>query len=266
MYNWINPKDFSFNSFLLMDRWLIGMILNHREGEFTRNMAIALAHHTDVAWYFMNRCPECAERIRELVTSAPGNLPEEEIKKAEEYIIDGTDWAIVYVWPEVMNAACPYIRGWDPDRLLSMTDFTDKLVLDVGSGTGRLAFAAAAKARKVYASEPVDRLREYMRDKIKSLGITNMVVVDGTVEAIPYEDNTFDIVMSAHVVGDDYDRELKELTRVTKPNGFIIDCMGEDDRKRPEPNMELLKAGFTASHYDSKNGGDVYRYIKQVIK
>ena len=38
------------------------------------------------------------------------------------------------------------------DRLLSMADFTDKIVLDVGRGTGRLAFAATSKAKMVYAS------------------------------------------------------------------------------------------------------------------
>lgn len=102
-----------------------------------------------------------------------------------------------------------------------MADFENKIVLDVGSGTGRLAFAAAKKVRRVYASEPVDRLREFMRDKIREEDIQNMIVVDGTIENIPYEDNTFDIVMSGHVVGDDYDRELAELTRVVKNGGYI---------------------------------------------
>ena len=52
-------------------------------------------------------------------------------------------------------------------------------MLDVGSGTGRLAFAAAEKAAFVVASEPVDALREYMRDMIAQKGITNMRVCDG---------------------------------------------------------------------------------------
>lgn len=42
--------------------------------------------------------------------------------------------------------------------------------------------------------------------------------------------------------------------------------MGEDDKKREKPDQEMLKAGFEYSHYVSKTGGDVYRYIKQVIK
>lgn len=266
MFNWINSKEFSFNSFLLMDRWLISQILSNHQDEFCTNMGIALANNPSVAWYFINRCPECKEVVDKLIDKSPKQLSHQEIRKAEEYVIDYADWAIVYVYPEIMNKNCPYIKYWDSERLLSMTDFTDKIVLDVGSGTGRLAFTAATKAKMVYASEPVDRMREYMRDKIKKQNISNIVVIDGFVENIPYPDNLFDIVMSGHVVGDNYSKELSELERVTKPNGYIIDCMGEDDRKRTKPNEELLKAGFEYFYYTSKTGGDVYRYIKKVLK
>jgi len=61
-----------------------------------------------------------------------------------------------------------------------------------------------------------------------------MFVVDGTVESLPFPDASFDIVMSGHVVGDDVQAEWQEMNRVTKPGGWIIDCAGEDDRKKPE--------------------------------
>lgn len=266
MFNWINPKEISFNSLLLMDRWLIGMIMSNNDVEFSTNMGIALANNPTVAWYFVNRCPECKERVNKLIDQAPKDLSSKQIAQSEEYVLDYTDTSIVYVYPEIMNSNCPYITEWNPERLLSMVDFTDKIVLDIGSGTGRLTFTAATKAKMVYASEPVDRLREYMRDKIKREDITNVVVIDGTVQIIPYPDNTFDIVMSGHVVGDDYEKELAEIQRVTKPNGYIIDCMGEDDRRREGPDQNLLKAGFKHFYYKSKTGGDVYRYMKQVFK
>ena len=165
-----------------------------------------------------------------------------------------------------MNKNCNYIYNWKEEHLLELVDFKNKLVLDIGSGTGRLTFAAAKLARKVYASEPTDMLREFMRDKIKNERISNVVVVDGTVEHIPYEDNTFDIVMSAHVVGDNYDAELTEMQRVTKHNGYILDCIGDDDRIREKPDEEMLIRGFEYLYHKSTLGGDIYRYRKQVIK
>jgi SAM-dependent methyltransferase len=235
--------------------------------EYKKHLGIALAYNHAVRWYFENKCPESKECIASLIQDTPQNLTISEVRASEIYVIQAQETFMVYLYPEVMESNCGYIRDWTPDRLLSIVDFTDKVVLDIGSGTGRLAFAAAQKAKKVYASEPVDCLREFMRDKIKKQGIKNMVVLDGVVENIPYEDNTFDIVMSACVFGDDYDAEYAEMFRVVKAGGYIIDCDGENGGEELEPRKkELLQLGFEYSHYISKNGGDVYRYWKQVFK
>ena len=71
--------------------------------------------------------------------------------------------------------------------------------------------------------------------------------------------------MSGHVVGDDYEKELGELTRVVKNGGWILDCPGEDDRQA-SLKQELLERGFEYFYYKSRNGGDVYRYRKQIFK
>lgn len=273
-FNWINAQDYSFNSILLMDRWilryLVGMgtsgVGHYANVEYRRHLGIALAYNPAVCWYFIHRCPEAKERVQDLIKDIPGGLSPEEVRRSEIYVLDAKETFMVYVYPEVMESRCAYIRDWDPEKLLSMVDFTDKIVLDIGSGTGRLAFAAAQKARKVYASEPVDCLREFMRDKIKRLKIKNMVVLDAVVENIPYENDTFDIVMSAYVFGDDYDAEYAQMVRVVKPGGYIIVCNGEEDSKRDKPSADLLRLGFEFSHYVSKNAGDVYRYWKQICK
>lgn len=267
LYNWINPEEFSFNSFLLMDRWVIRLICHNYIGRdgFDVNFGIALAYNPAVKWYFIHKCPESKLFIEKMTKDVPKDLSQEDIRKAEIFVIGELETSIVYVYPELMDKNCDYIYNWDKKYLFELADFTDKVVLDIGSGTGRLAFAAAEKSKQVYASEPTDILREYMRDKIKRDNISNIVVLDGTVEQIPYEDNTFDIVMSGHVVGDDYDREISELTRVVKNGGCIIDCIGEDNRKR-KPDEELLKRGFEAFYHVSKSGGDIYRYRKIVVK
>ena len=50
-------------------------------------------------------------------------------------------------------------------------------------------------------------------------GITNMRVCDGLCHCLPFPDNSFDVVMSGHVVGDFFREEVDELTRITKPGG-----------------------------------------------
>jgi ubiquinone/menaquinone biosynthesis C-methylase UbiE len=266
-YHWIKPEEFSFNSFLLMDRWIIRMICHNFAGysEFNKNLGIALEYNPAVKWYFIHKCPECKPFVDKVTTDIPKDLSQDDVRKAEVYVIKETETSIVYVYPEIMNSNCDYIFNWDKRHLFDLADFTDKLVLDIGSGTGRLAFAAAERARCVYASEPTDRLREYLRDTIRNENIKNVRVLDGTIEQIPFEDNTFDIVMSGHVVGDDYDREIEELTRVVKNGGFIIDCIGDDNLKRT-PNKELIDRGFEVFYRVSSSGGDIYTYRKKVNK
>lgn len=265
-FHWIDPKDYSFNCLLLMDRYLIGQICASDNGEkYRKNLGLALAYNPAVAWYCRAKAPEIAGEVEELLAAAPKNGTPEQVREAERFVLDCQDWAVVYVYPEAMEQNCPYIYAWDKARLFELADFAGKVVLDVGAGTGRLAFAAAERARHVYASEPVDRLREFMREKIRREKVKNVTVLDGVCQCLPYEDGAFDIVMSGHVLGDDYDRELAELERVTKPSGWILDCPGEDDRWK-EPSPEMLSRGFECLPYLSKTGGKVCRYRKQVIK
>jgi len=262
-FGWIDANLFSFNTLLLMDRWIFRTIAKNQHPEFKEKLAIALASNPTVYWYVVNKCPERQEYYSALVDKASNDCSREKIRDSEVYVLDALDWAVVYVYPEIMENLS-YIKDWDKERLLSITDFSNKTVLDIGSGTGRLAFAAATVAKTVFACEPVDRLREYMREKQKQLKVDNIYVVDGTVEMLPFPDESFDIVVSGHVVGDDYKAEWREMSRVTKPRGYIINCPGEDDRKKPEgPSKGLIELGFEHSQYVSKTGGDVYRYWKQ---
>ena len=233
-FNWIDPTEYSFNCILLMDKYIIRQICtaSWHDEEYLRNLSISLAYNPVVVWYRKEKAPEVANDVDKLTAAAPMRYTKEYVRKAEYFILDCHDWAVVYVYPEVMNKNCSYIYNWDKERLFELTDFTDKMVLDVSSGTGRLTFAAAEKARYVYASEPADRLREFMREKITREQIHNVTVLDGFCACLPYEDNTFDIVMSGHVVGDDYDREIDELEHITKNGVWILDRPGEDDRKR----------------------------------
>ena len=267
---WINPNDYSFNCFLLMERFQIRLMLKSGGwwvdmDEWKKSMGIALAANPAVRWYLEKRCPECASQIAELCANAPAVMDAEQIRAAEVYAMSGVEDFVVYTTPEVMAEKCDFIRGWSKERLFEFVDLTGKTVLDVGAGSGRLTFAAAEKAAWVYASEPVGTLREFMRDKIAREGIKNVRVLDGLVTEIPFPDDTFDIVMSGHVVGDHWDAELAEITRVCKAGGWLIDCPGDSERDL-KPNKELISRGWEEIHYVGSFGKDVYSYRKKVAK
>jgi len=260
-----------------MERFQIRMMLEsggwrNEKDEWRRSMGITLNANPAVKWYFEHKCPECAELVRALVAGRLVTTDRDtsahdasEIRKAEIYVLASVEDFVAYTSPEVIASSCDFVYAWDKSRLFRLADFEDKTVLDVGSGTGRLAFAAAEQAAWVYASEPVDSLREYMREKIAHDGIKNMRVVDGMADALPYPNDTFDIVMSGHVIGDDFEREVAEITRVCRHGGWLIDCPG-DQGFSIKPNEELRKRGWEEFHYVGTLGFDVYCYRKQVLK
>ena len=108
-------------------------------------MGIALNANPSVLWYLQRRCPECAHIITEIAENSPKNADARQIREAEIYVMTESDY-ITYTTPEVMPEVCDFIRGWDKECLFRLTDFNRKIVLDIGAGIGRLAFAAAEKA------------------------------------------------------------------------------------------------------------------------
>lgn len=265
-YNWIKPEEYTMDTLLYFDRWILRYVLSQRkeyQGNYLLLTGKALSFYPHVVDFCRNRAPECQSFLDAALQCVPAGLSAQEARRAETEFLQYHETFVVYAWPEIMEKV-NYIADWDRKWLDELIALKGMVVLDVGAGTGRLAFAAARDALRVYASEPCDRLREYMRDQAIKNHVRNIKVLDGFVENLPFEDATFDAVLSGHVVGDDYDKELAEMRRVTKPGGWLVICNGDDEFVRKAPNPELISRGFEAFSHQSPSGGVIFNYRLRV--
>lgn len=95
-------------------------------------------------------------------------------------------------------------------------------VLDVATGTGNLAIPAAKTGADVTGIDIAPNLIDQAIDRAKAEGVEATFEV-GDAEALPYEDDTFDVVMTMFgaMFAPRPDVTASELIRVTKPGGII---------------------------------------------
>jgi SAM-dependent methyltransferase len=95
-------------------------------------------------------------------------------------------------------------------------------VLDVACGTGNLAIPAAKTGADVTGIDIAPNLIEGAIERANAEGVEAKFEV-GDAEALPYEDNTFDITMTMFgaMFAPRPDVTAAELIRVTKPGGLI---------------------------------------------
>lgn len=96
-------------------------------------------------------------------------------------------------------------------------------VLDIGCGTGNAALGAARAGAEIVALDPAVRLIEVARERAAAEGVEIDFVV-GQAESLPFEDATFDVVLSVFGVIFTADPEgaIREMLRVLRPNGRVF--------------------------------------------
>ena len=94
--------------------------------------------------------------------------------------------------------------------------------LDVGCGTGELAFMAAATGATVTGADLSPVLVETARRQAAERGVDVTFEV-GDAEALPYQDGSFDIVTSSvgAIFAPDHQAVASELARVCRPGGNL---------------------------------------------
>jgi len=259
---WLDVTNISFNALLLLEPLHIRYISSQKPDEA---MGTALKAHPAVQWYLEQTHPPAHAYIDKCLTLAKDKSSQEELRQAEVAVLNSMqDW-LIYVLDPAKYDQLEFLN-WDDESLLSMADFNDKIVLDIGSGTGRLAFTVAPQAKVVYAVEPVANLRRYLWKKKDELHLSNVYPLDGSTTHIPLESDFSDILMAGHVFGDAPEKENKEFNRVIRSGGMILLHPGSNATSEDDIHHFLVKKVFSWRTFEEPGNGMKRKYWKTIHK
>lgn len=116
----------------------------------------------------------------------------------------------------------------------------NKIILDLGAGTGRYSILFSLLAKKVYALEPSLVMRNILRQRVKENNIKNLYLINKQAQDFELSNDSIDVIFSSWVLSGIYDwhsntpknelRQRKEeiviiiakLERILKNGGSII--------------------------------------------
>ena len=109
----------------------------------------------------------------------------------------------------------------------------DSRILEVGCGAGLTTVALAQRGYVVNAIDSVPAMVDLTRQLADRLNTEHRVVTSlGDIHSLPFPDNTFTLTLAMGVIPwlHASDRAIREMTRVTKPGGYLI--VNADNRWR----------------------------------
>lgn len=118
-----------------------------------------------------------------------------------------------------------HASGRDLQRLAErLSAFPLASVLDMGCGAGHASFAAAHQVKQVVAYDLSAQMLDVVAQAAKEKGLDNIATRQGYAESLPFEDGSFDVVISRYSAHHWHDvgRALREVNRVLKPGGVVI--------------------------------------------
>jgi len=120
------------------------------------------------------------------------------------------------------------IKGWHRFMMKKAGDLDGKKCLDIGTGTGEIAFMLSERAGKdgdVTGVDITPRMIELAKEKMISRGLPKDVTfLIGDALDLDLDDGTFDAVTSGYMLRNvtDIQRSIDEMHRVLRPGGVAV--------------------------------------------
>ena len=227
------------------------------------DLAVVLQNHPRLHRFLVTRCPAVRESFAELLASQP-RVAMADVGASEQAVVwEVADWIVYQRAPEAYDTYAGV--DWTIAAVTELTSLTDKVVIDAGSGTGRVAFDASPAARYVFAVEPVAALRQFIRSKATRQHLNNLFVLDGFLHAIPLPPASADVLLTCQAIGWALPEELAEIERVVAPGGVAMHLFGTPGAARTDLPLfqTLVKHGYRTRTYQDDNA-TVHSYHKTI--
>lgn len=111
-------------------------------------------------------------------------------------------------------------------------DFSNKIILEIGAGSGKFTGFLSDRSKKVYAVEKIESLLLINKEKHKNKNNVEFILSD--IKDVKLEKNSIDYVFagwSLTSMRDIYDQVFANLYQILKPNGkiIIVENGGQDE-------------------------------------
>ncbi len=117
-------------------------------------------------------------------------------------------------------------RPWDLLEIIRRHTKKTDILLDIGCGTAFKSIQLSGDVEKVYGFDSNKKMIAKAEGNIRQAKASNINLVAGKSEEIPFEDNCFDIVTCMVAPHD-----TSEVYRVLKPSGYtILEKIGDRDK------------------------------------
>ncbi len=137
-------------------------------------------------------------------------------------------------------------RGWRKKAIREIATVQPKTILDVATGTGDLAIAAAGiQPEQIIGVDIAEQMLEVGRKKLKEQKLDGLIRLQrGDSEALPFQTSSFDAITCAYGVRnfENLEAGLKEMSRVMREGGKV--AILEFSRPKAFPMKQLYSFYF----------------------